>query len=497
MAKKVLDEMPKEETKAKAKKVAPSKEEAEKALEEVEKEEKFIEEGKKCNKKKFIMPAIIVLIVAIVGCVCFFGYRMIFGNNPVNITTKAIRGLKDKIKDATDDTDGVSKIISGNDPFELTTNLTVSLPQGMGKYNLDLLLQADGKNEEGKFNIIAKQNKKDILNLNAALSNSKLYFKLADTMKNYYYYDITKIVEQFTKEMSEVQSKINPEILTQISNYDFTKLIDYVADSIDENLTKDDFEKSKEEITVKGKDVNATKYTAKIDEKLAIKIAKSFAKKVQNDKDLIKLAATITGAKESEIKDAIKQIIDKEPENLSKDYVLYSVYVSSLGSTLGYGFEIEDKGRVIITEKDDVTTINVYVGQYNGSIEINEKDDDHVVITASVMGMINAEINIKSDTDTVKKNRDYKEKLDVKFTVSAMGQSMEASLNAESRIKKIDKVDLSEVKDAINVEKMTSDEASKFQREVEKSSFYTLVMGLMKNKAQTPSFRTMQPERAY
>ena len=480
MAKKVLDEMPKEETKSKAKKTAPSKEEAEKALEAVEKEEKEAREescNKKCGIKKFILPAIIVAVVAIVGCLCFFGYRMIFGNNPVKITTKAIRGLKDSIKDAKDDSDGVYELVTGDKPFELSSEMEITLPEGMGKYSLDMLLQADSKSEAGRFDLKAKQSKTEILDLSAILDNSKLYFKLADSMKNYYFIDIEKTLNEITKSVADLESQLNMEALTLISNYDFTNLIDYAADAVEKSFTKDDFKKSKEEITVNGKDVKATKYTAKIDQKKAVKIAKEFAKKAKDDKDLVKLIATLADVKEKEVVKLFDDLIDAEPENLSDGYILYSVYVSTLGKTLGYGIEIGDVS-LIITDKNDVTTITVRSGDYFGSLEIKEKSDDHVIVTGSLMGVVTVELDIKSDLDTIKKNKEYKETTDIKVTISMMGQNVSASIKSVSKIKQIDKVDTKGTAGAINIEKMSDAQVKTFTKELENSSFYQIINGL-------------------
>ena len=314
MAKKVLDEEPKKE--------------AEKALEAVEKEEKEAKVCKKCSAKKIIIPIVAVVVAAVVGFACFIGYRMLFGNNPVKITTKAIRGLKDSIKDAKDDSDGLTDILEGKDPYEISTKVTLSLPQGMGKYNLNALIQADSKNEEARIDLNAKQNGKAILDFNSLLSQNKFYFKLADTMKNYYYLDITNIMNEFTNEVNKASSSVNPELLELISKYDYTKLIDYAADAVDSAFDKSDFKKSKETIVINDKDVKATKYTAKLTQEKLIKVAKAFAKKAKDDKDLVKILAAASGEKEATIKKYFDELLDTEVENLTDEYILYSVYVS-------------------------------------------------------------------------------------------------------------------------------------------------------------------------
>ena len=471
MAKKVLDEMPKEE--------------AEKALEAVEKEEKEAREGKKCNAKKIIIPCVAVVVAALVGCLCFFGYRMIFGDDPVKITTKAIRGLKDTISDVKDESNGMTELLEGKDPVEISTKINVKLPENMGKYSVNALIQADTEKEAARIDLKAKKDGKSIADLNALLSESKFYFKLADTMKNYYFIDISNVMKELTDSMANMESSIDPELMALINKYDYTKLIDYAADAVDSVLTKDDFEKEKDTILINDKDVKATKYTAKIDQKKAVKIAKAFAQKAVKDKDLIKIIAGLTGETEANVKDMFEELIDTEAENLEEGYVLYSVYVSTLGKTLGYGFEVEGSANITIGSKGDVTTIAVTVGQYTGSISIEEKSDDHVVITGNLMGMITAEIDIKTDLDTVKKNKEYKETLDINFSLSALGENIKASLNAETTVKKISKVDVSDVKNAINIEKMTYSEQAQFQREVEKSSLYKLLEGLFASQPVT------------
>ena len=147
------------------------------------------------------------------------------------------------------------------------------------------------------------------------------------------------------------------------------------------------------------------------------------------------------------------------------------------------GFELENFGSIIIASKGDVTTATVKVGEYYGTINIDEKDDDHLVITANFMGMITAELDIKSDSDTVKKNKEYKETLDIKLNISALGQSIDASLNATTTVKKISKVDQTDVKDAINLETMSYAQEYQFQKEVEKSSIYKLIEGLSKTNS--------------
>ena len=74
----------------------------------------------------------------------FLWYRMFFlGKNPVKITSNAIRGLKENIKDFKSDSNGMFDLIKNGDPFEIKTKLSLDLPNNMGSYSGDALIQAN------------------------------------------------------------------------------------------------------------------------------------------------------------------------------------------------------------------------------------------------------------------------------------------------------------------------------------------------------------------
>lgn len=462
---------------------------ASKALEEVEKEEK-LSKPKKEGKGK-LTAIIIAGAVLVLGVICFFGYKILFKGNPATITSDAIRNLKSVKSDVKKESDGMVELLEGDKPYEITTNFKLELPEGMGTYSASAKIQADAKKEIASVDLKAKQGKSDLFSLDAIFNSNKLYFRLPDTMKEFYYTDITDIMAEFKDEMKKASENESLELYSTISKYDTNKLIDYVADSIDENLSKKDFEKSKEEITVKGKEVKATKYTTKIDEEKALAILKSFVKKAEKDKDLIKIIATLSDMSEEEVKEGFAEIKNTKIEEKSEGYILYSVYVSTLGDTLGFGFEVENAFNVIITNKSDVVTFDITVGMYHGTLTIEEESDDHTIISADVMGMITGKLDIKSNLDTIKKNKEYKETVDVKFSLSAMGQSIKAAFSAESVVKLIDSVDVSETKDAKDVDKLSTAEQYNLQKQVEKSGFYKFIEELSK------SFESSEPVENY
>lgn len=449
---------------------------AEKKAEEIVTEEVTTSEEKACkkNSKKVLIAVITCVAVAALCVGGFFVYRMFRNNDPVKVSSDAVRGLKDIFEDAKDNNPGLTKIVEGEDPYEINTDITLELPEDMGKYSANILAQVDSKKEAFRVDVDAKAGKQTLLALSTILEETNLYFSLPDTMSKYYKIDISEQLKELETNLSEIDAKSYEKAM----KYDWTKLIDYLADSIDDTFSKGDFKKESDEITVNGKDKKVNKYTAKLTAKKAAKLAENFLEEVEDDKELIEVIAELSDMKTSEVKDAIKDAIKeiKDEDFDSDEYINYIVYVTKSGKVVGYGFEVEGT-ELTIAEDGNVTEITVSAQGVKATLDIEKKSDDHYVITASAMGVV-ATIDIKDEVKTVKKNEEYKETLTIDFELNYVGESVKASLEAVSTIKKIDSID--SVKDAIDVETMTSEEAQTFMTQLEKSSLYKLIESFSK-----------------
>lgn len=423
---------------------------------------------KKSSKKKFIFIGVGVVVAALVGVGVFFGIRMLKNSNPVKVTSNAIRGLKDTIKDVKDENPGYTKLLTGDEPYEINTKVKLTLPKDYGKYEADILAQVDAKEQMFKLDLEAKSNKEKLGALNLFLDKSYLFFKTPDTMSNYYKIDATEMLKELESSLSEIDTSY----LELFAKYDYTKLIDYLADAIDATFDKDDFTKESDEISVKDKDIKVNKYTAKITGEKALNIVKNFLESVKKDDELIELIAKSEDASKKEIKETIDELIDelKDADVEGDEYILYSVYVSKTGKVIGYGFDIDNKNGLTFAKNGDVYEITV---KYNGltfRANIEKKSDNHYVISANVFG-ITIKVDITDEVETVKKNKEYKETFKLTFDMSYLGDSINAELSIISNVKKIDSID--KVKNAIEInDNMSLEQANKFQSEVERSSIY-------------------------
>lgn len=439
-------------------------EKSEQIVEEVASETKEPKKGGKVALK----VTIISLIVALVAVGGFFAYKIFMSKDPVKVTSKAIRGLKDSIADAKDENSELAKLLEGDDAFEIESNIELDLPSQIGQdYLVKFLGQFDMEDEQVKFDIKAKEGSKSILDLSALVDAAKVYFKFNDTMDNYYY-----------AKLEETVSSFDLDELPKLPDYDFENIIDYLADAVDATISSKDFSKEKDELTIKEKDYKVTRYTTEINEVKLKNIVDKFLDKVLSDKKLLNVLSEMTGEDVSDIKDAIKEIQNTKASELGEVSFDYSVYVTSTGDAIGYGISLKG-ADIIIANKNDVLSLQVVAQGLRGALEIEEKDDDHYVVTLDAMGMITGKLDIKTDFDTVKKNEEYKYTLDANLELNVYGQdSVKGSLKADTTIKKIDEVDTSAKLGAKSVDDLTDEEKYVFARQVQSSSAYSFIEGL-------------------
>ncbi|MBO4601059.1 MAG: hypothetical protein J5634_02360 [Bacilli bacterium] len=437
-----------------------------------ENNEPKVEEISSKNKTKkgnvAIKATIITLIVAALAVGGFFAYKMFLSKDPVKLTSKAIRGLKDGISDVKEDNSAVAKILEGDDAFEVKSNIKIDLPKELGSdYVIKLLAQADTEGQEVKFDIVAKEDGKTIIDLSALVDAAKVYFKL-DGMNNYYY---TKLEETI--------SSFDIEELPTLPDYDYENIIEYLADAVDSVLSNKDFSKDKDELTIGSKDVKVTRYTAEIDEVKLKAIADKFLDKVSSDKKLMSVLAELTEESEADIKDAIKEFKKAKASDLGEISFDYSVFVTSSGDVIGYSFGAEGV-EVLFADYKDVFSIQLLAQGMRGSLEFEKKSDDHYVATLDVMGMITGELDLKTGFKEVEKNEEYNYTLDANLKVNVSGQDpIKGSLNVDTTIKKIDKVDTSAKIGAKSLDDLTTAEENELYYQLQKSNTYKFLEGLM------------------
>ena len=434
-------------------------------------------EGNK-NKKTGIIA--IICAVLLIGLGLVFAYTKYFSAK--NIFTKAVDKKYSEFEKWLDDNWKESKtnkaeIISQDIKFNidggsaLASNASAqSLVTELNKLELKTKVGVDTKNNNLLMNVDTLYDNSELLVLGAYLKDNRYYLEL----KNLYdkYIEITDLVE-----VDEANTKLEKE--------DIKYILSTVEKSFVKNLNEKDFKKSNATITVNGKKVKTSKITYKLTEKTLGELSIKMIEDLQKDSKFIKTLAKVSGVKESEIKDGLKNSIDKIKEDIkdadTKDSVTLNTYVKGLTNKfVGYSMDVKSENDVASLsyfedgdakefkfESDDTvissitknnnTIITIKSGEQEYKLTVNKKEEGKTTTYT---------INVKAEDTTyvtatvVKKevsSTDSKEEYELSFDAKLMGM-VSVKVTDSVSIEYVDSLDMPDTTNSIKVENITESE---------------------------------------
>ena len=311
---------------------------------------------------------IIAIILIVVGCLGYFGYRYM---TPKKVLVRTLHSYKESLFKENKNQENIKKILS-KDYKELDVNgkMTYS-SQNIGfnaKYNQD----DKNKISQIKYDLDIDKTK---ISGDLVSTNKKLYITIKDVFKKYYYMDMDEMGSLFNGDYID--------ILKLEDDVDVEKLVDLLIDSIDENLSNSSFISSKETITLNDKKINTTKYTITYNKKLRDNIVKTFLDKVKKNNDASSSLSKLLKVEEKELDKTIDEYVDslKDGDDFSVKLNIYT----KLNKT--YLIELEDDGTKLGISKDkDI---------YNFSLK-----EDEVSITGKLICSNNYKIKIEAKMDS-------------------------------------------------------------------------------------------------
>lgn len=299
--------------------------------------------------KKILILLLCVLLFVSVG-LGIYGY--LISNSSKYIFSKSIESTDKKLLKLTGDFVNTvipnKKIQSGNYALNTTNNITYD------KINLktNMNIYMDEKNNKAFLNTKLLLNKNNIV-LDALFQDKKLYFKIQDVFNNYYYinYDISLDIADNKK-------------------YE-KKLIKYLEESINNNISDNNFKQKNETIKIGNKKYNTKKVTLVVREKLVDVIEINYLKKIKEDEELIKYIANINNTTTEKMKNKIDKEIEKTSKKTSnKNLFDYSIYVSN-HKTLKHEIKIDK----------DLITVEDYIDNGKNILNVNYKEKTESILT--------------------------------------------------------------------------------------------------------------------
>lgn len=327
------------------------------------------------NKKIGRIIGIILLIMSF----CIIGYLIY--NYGFSDKNKMFEILSDNVK-----------MLEANEEFNKKMKISNKTLLDMGTEGT-LSVSGDSyfdyENDKIYSSLVSKIENKEFLTPELYFEDDTLYFKIKEISDKLFYL-------KASEEDSDSQYQFNEDQIEEI--------IDIFKQAIDKNLSNDNFDKEKAEITLEGNKVKVTKYTMDVSYEDAYNIISYVIDELENNKKLSYLSQYIF---ENNTSDQIKQELKEEMFKNNKEtdrLFMYSIYVNSKNIVLNQELEFsggtiklsyydnsyKSKNLDFEVVYDDVTYIKASI--------IGEKDSSKINI--DLMSMITLEGNSKENENT-------------------------------------------------------------------------------------------------
>ncbi len=327
------------------------------------------------NKKIGRIIGIILLIISF----CIIGYLIY--NYGFSDKNKMFEILSDNVK-----------MLEANEEFNKKMKISNKTLLDMGTegtFSVSGDSYFDYENDKIYSSLVSKIENKEFLTPELYFEDDTLYFKIKEISDKLFYL-------KASEEDSDSQYQFNEDQIEEI--------IDIFKQAIDKNLSNDNFDKEKTEITLEGNKVKVTKYTMDVSYEDAYNIISYVIDELENNKKLSYLSQYIF---ENNTSDQIKQELKEEmfKNNKKTDRLfMYSIYVNSKNIVLNHELEFsggtiklsyydnsyKSKNLDFEVVYDDVTYIKASI--------IGEKDSSKINI--DLMSMITLEGNSKENENT-------------------------------------------------------------------------------------------------
>ena len=327
------------------------------------------------NKKIGRIIGIILLIISF----CIIGYLIY--NYGFSDKNKMFEILSDNVK-----------MLEANEEFNKKMKISNKTLLDMGTegtFSVSGDSYFDYENDKIYSSLVSKIENKEFLTPELYFEDDTLYFKIKEISDKLFYL-------KASEEDSDSQYQFNEDQIEEI--------IDIFKQAIDKNLSNDNFDKEKTEITLEGNKVKVTKYTMDVSYEDAYNIISYVIDELENNKKLSYLSQYIF---ENNTADQIKQELKEEmfKNNKKTDRLfMYSIYVNSKNIVLNHELEFsggtiklsyydnsyKSKNLDFEVVYDDVTYIKASI--------IGEKDSSKINI--DLMSMITLEGNSKENENT-------------------------------------------------------------------------------------------------
>ena len=321
------------------------------------------------QNRKVAVFAIFLSLISI--GILVFGFLLVSSNKVIMM--QSVSNIYKKISKLDTESANVIDKFASNKRYRINSDINVNINNDNLNVKTAFIENVDDK--KASLDLILNTLDKEVFNGNFVFQDNKLYGFIKDITDDYYYttYKFDKFV-------------------STLSSSDYEKLLDYLKDAVDENISNKEITKEQTTIKYNGKNKKVNKLKYNITDKKIKDMVNAFITSVRNDKKLYKNIADVlntdTNNLDKEIDDMLNEMIVED-----KTILEYNVYYYGFNRIVEYQLKLvdadvtidykEEKNNYTFTiklENMDIFVLNViknknnysYTGNINSPIPIGE-----------------------------------------------------------------------------------------------------------------------------
>lgn len=417
------------------------------------------EAPKKRKGKKGLIALLIFIMILVIAVVAGLTYYFSFYMRPDQVYKRLVESTIDSYTTKIKDLDYTTSKTSLKLDVDMDTDideLDEDVLDLINKTDIKVEAQTDNENKKIVVNLESDYDDEDLLNLQmySDIAGEKTYIQLKDLLNKYI--EVEDVDDEF---YSLVGEALENQKMTKEEKVSLEKAMNILKKEVVATIKPEYCSSQKEDITINGKNISATKNTIKMNQEQFRNELITVIKNLKDNEEFLNCFE-----EKDEIAEGLEDLVDdlEELDTDDKSTIEISIYTQGLVPQV-----VKVSGIVYDEETDETITMSVTQTEKNTySIEVSTSEDDEVL----------------TGTISIEKKNDGEGILKFESDIPELGKVI---LNIEYSQKFNEAIDQVDVKNSVKPDDLTQSDQQTLMKNLQNSKLYELIENFSGNSSKS------------
>ncbi|MGN1297600.1 MAG: hypothetical protein ACI4VH_04150 [Clostridia bacterium] len=414
---------------------------------------------KKKKGKKGLIALLIFIIILVIAVVAGLTYYFSFYMRPDQVYKRLVESTIDSYTTKIKDLDYTTSKTSLKLDVDIDTDIDEideDVLDLINKTDIKVEAQTDNENKKIVVNLESDYDDEDLLNLQmySDIDGEKTYIQLKDLLNKYI--EVEDVDDEF---YSLVGEALENQKMTKEEKVSLEKAMNILKKEVVATIKPEYCSSQKEDITINGKNISATKNTIKMNQEQFRNELTTVIKNLKDNEEFLNCFE-----EKDEIAEGLEELVDdlEDLDTDDKSTIEISIYTQGLVPQV-----VKVSGIVYDEETDETITMSVTQTEKNTySIEVSTSEDDEVL----------------TGTFNIEKKSDEEGTLKFGFDIPEFGK---VTLNMEYSQKFNEAIDEVDVKNSVKADDLTQSDQQTLMKNLQNSKLYELIENFSGNSSES------------